>query len=505
MRRAVTRDVKHDIRDAVRRSFALAFDFMQNSGWISGVADQIIVDTIGVELKLNARPDLSKLGYSDKERSDWCRLVEDEWRRYSWNPAECDLAGKATIPETLDGVMRYYLAAGEGFGILDFMDAATRSRYGLTTGTKVSLVSPHRVPHTTRLVEGWDGGVYHDEIGRVQAYKFRRNESGVERDGDVAARFANGLTKVLHVMDRGTTPNSPRGISPMTPAFKTIAQSDQLADATLTTALLQTAFAATIQSPEASAEAFEGLQMLREDNDFDGAKDLASDLLDVWSNRIDALKNKTLSIGSDASQINHLGPGETLNIHGTKTPGPQYVPFQQNMQREIARCLGVTFENLTMDHSAASYSSTRMSVASIWPIVTRRRERIPAPFVQGIYEAWLDEMVGTGRIPFKGGYRAFRANFERVVDAEWRGPEKPEADPYKAALANKVELETGTATLQRIYAAKGLDWEEETDQIAREVKKLDGVITAPHGRKVGGDGAGPNGAAADGLREPANG
>ena len=79
MRRAVTRDVKVDIREAVRRSFALAFDFMQNSGWIAGAADQIIVDTIGVELKLNARPDLSRLGYNDKERSDWCRQVEDEW------------------------------------------------------------------------------------------------------------------------------------------------------------------------------------------------------------------------------------------------------------------------------------------------------------------------------------------------------------------------------------------------------------------------------------------
>lgn len=505
MRRAVTRDVKVDIREAVRRSYALAFDFMQNSGWIAGAADQIIVDTIGVELKLNARPDLSKLGYDDAERSVWCRQVEDEWRRYVWNPAECDLAGKSTVAEALDGVMRYYLASGEGFGILDFMDAATRARYGLKTGTKVSLVSPHRVPHKTSLVEGWDGGVYHDEIGRVQAYKFRRNESGVEREVDVPARFGNGLSKVLHVMDRGATPNSPRGISPMTPCFKTIAQSDQLADATLTTALLQTAFAATIRSPEASAEAFEGLQMLQESTSFEGAKELASELLEVWSHRIDALKTKTLSIGGDASQINHLGPGEELEIHGTKTPGPQYVPFQQNMQREIARCLGITFENLTMDHSDASYSSTRMSVASIWPIVTRRRERIAAPFVQGIYEAWLDEMIGTGRIPFKGGYRAFRANFERVVDAEWRGPEKPEADPYKAALANKIELESGTATLQRIYAAKGLDWEEETDQINREVKKLDGVIAAPHGRRIGGDGAGPNGAAAEGMREPANG
>ena len=82
---------------AAERASALALDFMHNSGWIAGAADQIICDTIGTELKLNARPDLSKLGYNDQERAEWCRLVEAEWRRWAWNPKECDLAGKSTM------------------------------------------------------------------------------------------------------------------------------------------------------------------------------------------------------------------------------------------------------------------------------------------------------------------------------------------------------------------------------------------------------------------------
>ena len=86
MRRAVTRDVKHDVLRSADRAYALAFDFMQNSGWVAGAADQIIADMIGTELKLNARPDLARLGYSDAERAAWCRLVENEWRRWSWTP-----------------------------------------------------------------------------------------------------------------------------------------------------------------------------------------------------------------------------------------------------------------------------------------------------------------------------------------------------------------------------------------------------------------------------------
>ncbi|MFT3973318.1 MAG: phage portal protein [Amaricoccus sp.] len=452
MRRAVMRDIKRDVHESADRAFALAMDFMHNSGWIAGAADQIIADMIGPELKLNCRPDLSRLGYSEQERAAWCRLVEGEWRRWSWNPRECDLEGKATVAEMLDGAVRYYLAAGEAVAIIDFMSARERLRHGVQTGTKVRLVSPHRLTRHTSAFEGWDQGISHDELGRPVAYRFRRSESGIERDVDIMARSGD-LAQVVHVMDRGATPNSPRGISPLAPAFRVIAQSDQLADATLTTALLQTAFAATIQSPEPSDQAFESLRQLVEmdsEPQFSGAAGLASDLFDVWAQRIEALKSKALSIGGSASQVNHLGPGETLTLHSSATPGPQYQPFQLGLLREMARCMGITVESLTMDHSSASYSSTRMAVASVWPTVIRRRERIAAPFAQGIYEPWLDEMVGTGRIPFKGGYRAFAANRQQVVDSEWRGPARPSADPYKDALADKVRLEIGAGTLQEI-------------------------------------------------------
>ena len=145
-----------------------------------------------------------------------------------------------------------------------------------------------------------------------------------------------------------------------------------------------------------------------------------------------------------------------------------------------------------------------LPVSSIWPIVMRRRERIAAPFVQAVYEAWLEEAIAEGRIALRGGYRAFLANKQKIVWAEWRGPEQPSADPYKDALANKVNLETGATTLQRIYAAKGLDWEEEIDQAGREIAKLEAIgMAVPHGRATGGDGAGPDGAAAEGNRAPA--
>lgn len=506
MRRAVTRDVKHDVLRSADRAFALAFDFMQNSGWIAGAADQIIADMIGTELKLNARPDLARLGYSDAERAAWCRLVENEWRRWSWTPRECDVEGRATVQEMLDGAARYYLAGGEAIAVLDYMSPAIRQRYGVRSGVKARLVSPHRLSRYTSPFEGWDQGIYCDENGRPTHYRFRVTEGGMDRDLDLPV-MAGAIQRIVHTMDRGATPNSPRGISPMAPAFKVIAQSDQLADATLTTALLQTAFAATITSPEPSDQAFMALQQIVEmdgEEAFEGAQALATDLLDVWQQRIDSLKTKRLSIGGDASQVNHLGPGESLQLHTANAGGPHYEAFQRNLLREVARCMGVTVESLTMDHSSASYSSTRMAVASVWPTIIRRRERIVAPIAQGIYEAWLDEAIAEGRIPFKGGYRAFAANRDRVIDSEWRGPPRPSADPYKDALAEKVRMESGTMTIQEAWAERGLDWEEGMDQIAREHQRFEAMgVRSPFGRSTGG-GAGPLGAAAPGRRDEAD-
>lgn len=501
MRRAIRRDGRVDVREAAWRASALAFDFMQNSGWIAGACDQMIVDTIGTEVKLNARPDLLRLGYNEKERSEWCKIVEAEWRQHAWNPREFDLAGKSTLAEMCDGVMRYFIGGGEAFGILSFLPERQRLSYGLQTGTKASLVAPHRVPHTTLEFDGLDGGIFHDANGRPTHCRFMRRDGGLDTEYDLPFYLQNGLPQVLHMMDRGDNPDSARGISIMAPILKVIAQSDQLADATLATALLQTIFAAVIKSPEPSEQAFQAIQTLADTDGIEGAGDLAQDFIDVWGQRFEALKSGGVNL-SDSARIAHMGPGEELVFKTAETPGSQYIPFSQNLQREMARRLGVTMESFSMDFSKATYSSVRVATSTVWPIAQRRRERIVAPFCQGVYESWLDEKIALGKIPFKGGYRAFAANRDRVCWTEWQGPAKPSADDYKSAMASKVRLETGVSSLSDECAEYGRDWEETAAQRARELRALkESGLPNPFERMQGG--AGPEGAAADGNREPA--
>lgn len=504
MRRAVTRDAKVDVIEAAERASALALDFIQNSGWIAGAMTQIVCDTIGVELKLNCQAKLKAFGYTDKQANEWCRAVEAAWLKWAWNRHECDLAGEMTIAEMCDAVLRSYLAYGEGFGIFDHFTVRRRRQYQVTTGLKVSLVAPHRCPRVSREMDGLDGGVVRDSIRRARAYRFRLREDGFEQDRDVPA------ADVVHVMDRGEHLNAGRGISPLAPILKVAAQADQLADATLAVALMQQAFAAIIKSPEASKEAFEAVQSLDEGDVPDGydpqewaemVAGVRADLVEVWSQRFDALKSGSLSL-TDPARIAHLGPGEDLQMVTASAPQNNYVPFKQDLQREIARCLGVTFESFTGDHANANYSSVRMAVASIWPVVTRRRQRIVVPFLQSTYEQWLEESIYEGRIPFKGGYLAFARDPEAVFQAEFQGPEKPSADPYKDALASKILMELGLSSHADEAIARGKNPQELLTQIGREIRMMEAdKIPVPFGRTQGG-GAGVDGAAADGRREP---
>lgn len=75
-RPASLREHRDEIRRVWVRAAGLAMDMLQNSGKLRGAADQIIADTVGVELVLNPKPDLVRFGYSDKEAIDWIATVK---------------------------------------------------------------------------------------------------------------------------------------------------------------------------------------------------------------------------------------------------------------------------------------------------------------------------------------------------------------------------------------------------------------------------------------------
>lgn len=477
-RPVVLRESRDDIRVSWRRSAAIAMDLIQNSGRLRGAADQVIADTVGSGLTLNYQPDpavMARLGYSPQELAEHIRMVKQRWKRWAWNPRECDLRGKLTVPQMIDIGLRWNMAFGEVTGRMVYVPRTERLRRGFNTGLKVCMVPPTRLVQDTSEWEGLFQGVYHDDIGRPVGYRFEERRGGVRTKEVWPAYDRFGRAVVLHVFDP-VDATDVRGISVMAAAFRKHIQHEMLDDATLQTAILQTLMAITLTAQGPSAEVFEALEALSEGE----GKGLGQQYLGMLQEQLEAAQESSLSIGGDPS-VSHLAPGEKLEMHGAKTPGADYQPFSDALSRDMARAIGMTYGGLTMNYKNATYSSVRMENSSIWPVVVRRRERVAMPIEDAIFCQWLEEEVAEGRTPFKGGYAAFLANQEAVSWAQWNGPSKPTADDGKSAKASTERLQNGTSSVEVESAELGVDPDEIFDQrLALHRRYEDAGMVSPY-------------------------
>ena len=174
--------------------------------------------------------------------------------------------------------------------------------------------------------------------------------------------------------------------------------------------------------------------------------------------------------------------------------------------QEVARCLGITYEQLTGDREGATYSSERMGGAEIWLINQHRRQHIAGRFMQIAYESWLEEDIELGETEVPGGIEGFYARRDAFCRADWRGPPKPTADDFKTAKANEIKLKNSIITREMWCADEGADWQDIDDQLKREKDNADEleIDTSPAADA-------PAGGSDDGLggfgdeREPADG
>lgn len=477
------RDQRDEVRASYVQAAARTIDAMHNSGWIAGAVDQSIAITMGTGLRLAARPDREALGWTSDEADKWSETVERRYSAWSEAPLECDAAGKMTVAQMTDAVLRAFYSHGEALALMPFVQRSVS-----ITGTKVQLLPPHRLVQDSNIAGRMFQGVTVDGYGLPLSYRMRVAADGFTTT-DVRARDGAGRPQVVHVFEGRE--GQMRGITPLVPALRVVKQFDQLSDATLQVALLQTILGATIQSDAPTEDILRALQSEEEQQDADVKFGDLTGAQAAW------YQNAKIDLGGPG-RITHLFPGDKLDFKRSEHPNSTYEAFAKFLLREVARCLGMTFETLTGDYSGATYSSVRMATSEMWQITLRRRQNICARFVQTVYEAWLEEEIEAGRIPFPGGIYAFIMQRAAAVAADWRGPAKPQADDLKTAKAHEVYKRLGIMSDERIADDLGFDIGDEYERRARE-KKLREKLDLPDG-----DAMEPNDPVVnDMLREPA--
>ncbi|WP_395175506.1 phage portal protein [Roseibium alexandrii] len=445
------REHSEDIHAAWDKSAARSIESLQNSGFISGILEVASGSTVGAGLRMAARPDTKALGWSAEQGIKWGQEVEARFRAWSMNPYECDAGGQMTFLQMQQAAFASYMAFGEIFGLLPMI-----KRRGSVSRTKVMLLPPSRLANENDATKNIWHGVQIDKWGLPIAYRVRKkdhNQLRLLETVTLQARDRDGRPNVFLLKDPGVA--VARGISPLAPVLKVVRQVDQYADATLTSALIQTIFAATIKSNITGVSAFDGLMTDQDKGSLDPNQYAA------------AVKDWYDGASIDLEQhgrIAHLFPTDELEFVEAKQPGQQYDHFMGWLLREITRGAGVTYESGTGDYRGATYSSVRMASAVEWLTVHRRRSNLIEPFCRTVYEAWLEEEIGTGRISYPGGLNAFLREKLFAAKSTWTGPAKPQADDFKTARALQVKKEMQATTLAEISEEYGRDWDDDMRQ-----------------------------------------
>jgi len=446
------REQQQDVQEAWERSAARAVSAVQNSGFIAGIVEVSSGAVVGKGLRMAARPDVDALGWEQEFSTKWARKAESRFRAWAEKPVLCDASAELTFGQMQQAAYASYLAFGEVFALLPLI-----AREIGRSATKVKLLPPSRLVNVTDELTGVIQGVKVDEWGAHLAYRMRRKDRLTGwKEVDIQARDADGRPNVLLIKDPALA--TTRGISPLATVLKVVRQVDQYADATLTAALIQTIFAATVKSNISGQAAFDGLITQGDNGPNIG---LYASQKGEWYDgaNIDLTQH---------GRIAHMFPGDELEFTEAKTPGQQYDHFMGWLLREIARGAGVTYESATGDYRGATYSSVRMAGAVEWQTVLRRRSNIVVPFCDVIYEWWLDEEIRTGRLEYPGGYGKFAEQRDFAAQAAWTGPARPQADDFKTARAYEVRKDMQATTLAEIAEEYGRDWDDDARQRAAE-------------------------------------
>lgn len=289
-----------------------------------------------------------------------------------------------------------------------------------------------------------ESGVQLDSVGDPVAYAKLRSHPGdngttVDTQYDWIA-----ADRVLHLFRRERA-GQVRGIPQTTAALPLFAQLRRFILATITAAETAADFAAILYGDQPP--------------DTDDPQ-----IVDAWD-RVEIERGAFLTApgGSRIAQLKAEHPNATFD------------EFVKALLREIARCLGVPAVIALGDASAYNYASGRLDLQSYGrQMAVERSQVLEREFLDRLWEEWLDEaLLIPGFLPSE--FAATAGDWE----FGWRWSEPEHVDRAKEASGQAQELASRTTTLAREYARRGLDWETELRQIAREVALMKELAISP--------------------------
>jgi lambda family phage portal protein len=444
---------------------ARAHDAVRNDPVVSGGVQTQLDNIIGSGLRLSVQPDWRALGLSAEWASEWARIVEPKWRLYA-NDIDCGIDASLRLPFSgLIGLgTRSFLSAGEITASSEWIRRRnSRYRSAIQMFDPARLSNPNDTMDTDRLRAGVELG----RFGQPIAYHIRQALQSDAYMGSnpytwqrVSRETSWGRRQILHVFE----PDRPGQTRGKTGIASILAQSklfDRFRGLSLEAATINAMYAAIIESEFDHAQVAEAL----------GGDQEATEIADkMLAAQADYHSADTVRI--DGVKVPHLYPGEKLRMISSEHPGPNFAEFEASWIGHMAAGLGISREQLSRDYSKTNFAGARMALNEAWKFFMGRRHFISSMFASQIYALWLEEAIDIGEVPIPPDAPDFYEAKTAWCGCRWIGPGKGKANPLQDSKADALDMDRGVLTLEDACAERGVDWEENLEQIAREKARM---------------------------------
>lgn len=419
-----------------------------------------LTGVINSGLKLFPRIKADDLGMSPEQAREWNRKTKQEFELWA-NDLACDFYGRNNFFELQRIAYLNELSDGDCFCAFRRRMPRGDNPYSL----KLQLIEAQRVSNPNGYSIGIEcagkkkgsrivNGIEVDKSGILQAIWVSNriwNEPTTINPELTWQRVKingekSGTRNILHLC-YDTRIEQFRGEPYLSPVIETIKNVSRYADAELTSAIIKAFFALFFEQPDGN---FDINQIGLTNNE---------PCLDVTEYKAE-----------NGSAI-ALPRGVTVKAIDNSNAQSTFESFTSQFVAQIAAALDLPSE-LLLKRFQSSYSASKAALLQAQEEFRQRRMAFVQDFCQPIYENFLCEAIGLGRIDAPGFFDD-AVKRRQWSAADWRTETSHLLDPLKEIQASKIKLELGLSTYEQEAAELcGTDYFENVRQLSLERELL---------------------------------
>ena len=425
---------------------------------------------VGEGLRLKSAIDGDFLGMTPEEAAQWQRSAEREFELWARSKF-CDSTRVNNFYEIQQVACMSWLMNGDACVLLEYEPPTRMLPYGL----RIHLIESDRIstPHSTGnnvYLYAADpdtknrifNGVEVDAGNRVVAYHIcstypnsnlyaRKEWTRVKAFGE-----KTGTPNVLMIYETERAEQY-RGVPYLAPVIESLKQLTRYSEAEMMAAVINGFFTVFVKSEKGASE-----------TGFTGVVD-----------EEDRISDDDVNYELGPGMVNILAPGDDIEIADAKRPSSNFDAFTTSLAKYVGAALEIPVEVL-VKHFSSSYSASRAGLLEAWKGFRMKRSWLAADFCQPVYEMFLAEAIGAGRLKAPGFF------LDPVIrmaycGAQWNGPAQGMIDPVKEVNAAEKRINIGISTRQReTIEMTGGDFDSNVAQLARENQLMEaaGLHTA---------------------------